>query len=213
MSRIRLFLFGAFILLISTAEKKPTIGQKGLMKLDEKSVVSDQTSVKSASTVIGVKEKAICQTTIYANDRMQYTDAQGARLETMLVPNMCQEFVVFMEYKGSLPSTVMGHNWILTEDKHIQELSSEAIKQGVAKGYLPLSDDSRVIAASSRILGGGTNDHHKDKIVVDMKKIQRDKTYTYWCSFPGHISMMRGGFQVQEGATISVSDQTKATKG
>ena len=58
-----------------------------------------------------------------------------------------------------------------------------------------------------------SRDYKKDKITVDMKKIQRDKSYTYWCSFPGHINMMRGGFQVQGGSTISVRDQTKVTKG
>ena len=213
MSQVRVFVFGVFMFFLMTAETKNTINQSILATTTKNKIVKNQNNPKPTFISSNVKAKAVCQTTIYANDNMQYTDEKGVRVENITVPKLCQEYTLFMEYKGNLPSTVMGHNWILTEEKDITAVSSEAIKQGVAKGYLPLSEDSRVVAASTRLLGGGSNDHKKDKIIVDMKKIQETKNYVYWCSFPGHISMMRGSFTVQNDSTLSASKKIKTAKG
>lgn len=153
----------------------------------------------------------ICQATIYGNDKMQYVDAKGTRLELITAPTVCKQFVVHFKYQGNLPSTVMGHNWILTEERHIQEVSFAAVKQGVAKGYLPSLEDSRVLAASSRLLGGSANDYKEDEITVDMEKMETGKNYAFWCSFPGHINMMRGTFKLQGDSPISAQDQGKTT--
>lgn len=152
----------------------------------------------------------ICKLTVFANDRMQYTDTKGNRLGAISVPKVCKKFTVRLEYQGKLPNTVMGHNLILTEEQHIREISSLAVKQGVAKGYLPPLDDSRVLAASSKLIGGGANDYREDEIVVDMTRILPEKKYAFWCSFPGHVSMMKGSFKILEDSPVSTKKKTSS---
>ncbi|MOA66788.1 Azurin [compost metagenome] len=57
---------------------------------------------------------------------------------------------------------------------------------GIDKDYLK-DGDARVIA-HTKVIGAGEN----DSVTFDVSKLAAGEKYGFFCSFPGHISMMKG---------------------
>ena len=125
-----------------------------------------------------------CETEIEGNDQMKFNKT------TMEIPASCKEFKVTLNHVGKLPKAAMGHNWVLTKTADMQPVATAAIKAGAGNDYLP-KGDARVIAAT-RMLGGGET----DSVTVDVSKLQAGNDYTFFCSFPGHSSLMKGTLKV-----------------
>lgn len=62
------------------------------------------------------------------------------------------------------------------------------MKAGMAGGFLKAGDD-RVIA-HTQVIGGGQS----DTITFSTAKLSKGGDYVFFCSFPGHASMMKGTF-------------------
>ena len=139
-----------------------------------------------------------CQVEIFGTDTMRYTDSSGNPVSQIEVPADCESYQIIFQYQkdGKLPRTVMGHNFILVETKDLNLISSEALKAGNKSGYIPTQHKNKIIASSTKLLGGGKNDPKKETIQIPMKKIKKGGDYTFFCSFPGHVGMMRGKFVV-----------------
>lgn len=125
---------------------------------------------------------AECAVEITANDQMQYSTKE------IKAPKECKEFSVTLKHVGKLASNVMGHNWVLSTDKNMQGVVSDAMAAGPVAHYLK-AGDSRVVAAT-KMLGGGES----DVVKVDMSKISPDEKYIFYCTFPGHSAIMKGTF-------------------
>ena len=79
----------------------------------------------------------------------------------------------------------MGHNWALFSalpDPDVTKLLMDAMKNG--PDYLPT--DQSALLAHTRILGGGESD------TVVFTAPATPGAYPYFCTFPGHFSMMKG---------------------
>ena len=59
-------------------------------------------------------------------------------------------------------------------------------KTTAADNYVP-KDDARVLA-HTKLIGGGES----DTITIPMDKFEKGGDYTFFCSFPGHWSVMKG---------------------
>ncbi len=57
---------------------------------------------------------------------------------------------------------------------------------GIDKNYVKDGDER--ILAHTKIIGAG----EKDSVTFDVAKLQAGTDYAFFCSFPGHISMMKG---------------------
>jgi azurin len=57
---------------------------------------------------------------------------------------------------------------------------------GAANGYLK-ADDARVIAASA-LIGGGES----STFSIPVSALKADEAYSFFCTFPGHASIMKG---------------------
>ncbi len=125
-----------------------------------------------------------CETVIEGTDQMKFNKS------SMEIPASCKEFKVTLKHVGKLPKTAMGHNWVLTKTADMQPLAADAIKAGVQNDYLP-KGDARVLA-HTRMLGGGET----DTATVDVSKLQAGTDYTFFCSFPGHSTVMKGTLKV-----------------
>ena len=121
-----------------------------------------------------------CEVSISAGDGMAFST------RTMNIPLSCGEFTVNFEHTGRLPKGGMGHNWVLAQTSDVPEIVKVGTPAGLANNYLP-ENDARVIAATP-ILGGGEN----ASVTFDTGALSADSSYTFFCSFPGHSSMMRG---------------------
>jgi azurin len=93
---------------------------------------------------------------------------------------------VELKHPGSLPKNVMGHNWVLSKEADMQPIATDGLSAGIDKNYLK-EGDARVIA-HTKIIGA----NETDSVTFDVSKLAAGEKYGFFCSFPGHISMMKG---------------------
>lgn len=128
---------------------------------------------------------ADCATTVEANDAMQFN------VHSITVPKACKTFKVTLKHTGKLPATAMGHDWVLTtaaDEKAVLAADSAA---GPANGY-EKKNDPKVIA-STKLIGGGQS----DTTTINVAKLKAGQDYVYFCSFPGHATLMHGTLTVK----------------
>ncbi len=125
-----------------------------------------------------------CELTVEGNDQIQFLQ------EELRVSASCSEVTVTLVHVGTLAKNVMGHNWVLSETEHWQQLAMAGQSAG-APEYLPEGDE-RVIAATP-VIGGG----EETSITFDISGLEAGGDYTFFCSFPGHFSLMNGKFIIE----------------
>ncbi len=127
---------------------------------------------------------ADCSTTIEANDMMQFSKS------AITVPKTCSQFTVTLKHTGKLPRAAMGHDWVLTTRADEKAVLADAAKAGLANGYLK-PGDKRVIA-HTKLIGGGES----DSVTFDTRAL-KNGPFVFFCSFPGHETMMHGTLNVE----------------
>ena len=130
-----------------------------------------------ASTQVFAAE---CKATIDSTDQMSFNS------KAIEIDKSCKTFTVELTHSGSLPKNVMGHNLVISKEADMQPIATDGLAAGIDKSYLKEGDE-RVIA-HTKIIGAG----EKDSLTIDVSKLKADEKYGFFCSFPGHISMMKG---------------------
>ncbi|MBS0373758.1 MAG: azurin [Proteobacteria bacterium] len=125
-----------------------------------------------------------CATTIEADDRMQFNTRE------LLVPADCPTFDVTLRHSGKLAMNIMGHDWVLAKSSDVSAILNAAMAAGTAHGYLP-TGDKRIIAATKLIGGGEVAVAH-----LDVSALSSSENYTFFCTTPGHATVMRGKFRI-----------------
>lgn len=121
-----------------------------------------------------------CELSIEGNDAMQYNKKELA------VAGDCTEVKLTLKHTGKLPAAAMGHNWVLTETSVAQAVDSAGMSAGLPNNYLP-KDDKRVIA-HTKVIGGGES----TSVTFPTSGLKKGGDYTFFCSFPGHMALMKG---------------------
>ena len=121
-----------------------------------------------------------CAIKLKGGDNMQFDQ------RTATVSAGCKTISIELEHTGRMPVAAMGHNVVLSTTANADALARDAIKAGAAANYVP-AGDNRVIA-STRLIGGG------QRITASFagSALRAGGAYTFFCSFPGHSSLMRG---------------------
>ncbi|MNF62309.1 Azurin precursor [compost metagenome] len=114
------------------------------------------------------------------------TDQMSFNTKAIEIDKSCKTFTVNLSHSGSLPKNVMGHNWVLSKEADMQPIATDGLSAGIDKDYLK-DGDARVIA-HTKVIGAG----EKDSVTFDVSKLAAGEKYGFFCSFPGHISMMKG---------------------
>ena len=123
---------------------------------------------------------ADCTVEIEGNDAMQFNKS------VIEVSKTCKDFTVKLKHAGKMPKQAMGHNWVLTKTADVQAVATDGIAAGLPQNYVK-AGDMRVVA-HTKIVGGGET----DSITFAVAKLGAADSYTYFCSFPGHSSIMKG---------------------
>jgi azurin len=123
---------------------------------------------------------AECSVTVDSTDQMSFNTKE------IVIDKSCKQFTVNLEHSGNLPKNVMGHNIVISKAADMQPIATEGLSAGIDKAYLKEGDE-RVIA-HTKIIGAG----EKDSVTFDVSKLAAGTDYGFFCSFPGHISMMKG---------------------
>lgn len=126
-----------------------------------------------------------CAATVGANDAMQFDK------KAITVKSSCKKFTVTLNHTGKLAKNVMGHNWVLTKTEDSQAVATDGVAAGVDKNYVK-EGDARVIAAT-KLIGGGES----TTVDIPVAKLTKGGSYTFFCSFPGHIALMKGTVTVE----------------
>jgi azurin len=123
---------------------------------------------------------AECKVTVDSTDQMSFDT------KDISIDKSCKTFTVELKHSGSLPKNVMGHNWVLSKTADMQPIATDGLAAGIDKNYLKEGDER--IIAHTKIIGAGET----DSVTFDVSKLAAGESYGFFCSFPGHISMMKG---------------------
>ncbi|MFJ7284194.1 azurin [Pseudomonas sp. NPDC099000] len=123
---------------------------------------------------------AECKVTVDSTDQMSFDTKE------ISIDKSCKTFTVELKHSGNLPKNVMGHNWVLSKEADMQPIATDGLAAGIDKNYLK-EGDARVIA-HTKIIGA----KETDSVTFDVSKLDPAEKYGFFCSFPGHISMMKG---------------------
>jgi azurin len=132
-----------------------------------------------------------CKVTIESNDVMQYN------LREMVVAASCTEVEVSLRHSGRLAAKVMGHDWVLTRESDMSAVVNAGMAAGFKHGYLP-ENDKRIIAATKVVGGGETT-----AVTFSTSALQQGIRYAYFCTSPGHSSVMHGTFLFGDSAKLT----------
>jgi azurin len=134
-----------------------------------------------------------CRLAIEANDAMQFNQRELA------VSSACDEVELTLKHVGTQDAKVMGHDWVLAKTSDIQALTSAGAAAGLANNFQPPSD-TRIVAAT-KIVGGGESTTIKFSIAA----LKPNEGYSFFCTAPGHSSVMKGHFKLVGDAHRMVS--------
>lgn len=123
---------------------------------------------------------AECSVTVDSTDQMSYNT------KAIEIDKSCKTFKIELTHSGSLPKNVMGHNLVISKEADMQPIATDGLSVGIDKNYLK-DGDARIIA-HTKVIGAGET----DSVSFDVAKLVADEKYGFFCSFPGHISMMKG---------------------
>ncbi len=126
-----------------------------------------------------------CELTIDSNDQMKYDK------DELTVSSECSEVTLTLTHSGRMSVEQMGHNWVLAESGDVQAIARDGISAGLENEYLKPGDE-RVIAATEQIGGGEST-----TITFSLEGLEPGGSYEFFCSFPGHVAMMRGDFIIE----------------
>lgn len=121
---------------------------------------------------------------------VESTDQMTFNTQAISVSKSCKTFTVNLKHTGSLPKTAMGHNWVLSKTADMPAIATDGIPAGPDASYLKAGDE-RVIAHTD-LIGGGES----TSVTFDVSKLAAGEDYSFFCSFPGHYSMMKGSVKL-----------------
>jgi azurin len=124
-----------------------------------------------------------CKVEIAGTDQMQFDKKE------ISVPATCTEVEVTLKHTGKLPAQAMGHNWVLAKTADMQGVASDGLGAGFASDHIK-KGDARVIA-HTKIVGGGQS----TSVKFPTSSLKKGEAYSFFCTFPGHVSLMKGVFK------------------
>jgi azurin len=123
-----------------------------------------------------------CELSIEANDNMQFNQRQ------LHVGAGCESVEVTLKHTGTQPKKIMGHNWVLAKTSDVAALVNSGMSAGLAHNFQAVNDPR--IIASTPVVGGGES----TTVTFSAAKLQPGGDYTFFCTYPGHVAMMKGSF-------------------
>ena len=133
----------------------------------------------------GVVHAETCDINLKANDAMKFDQ------RTVTVDHTCKTITINLVHTGMLPAKTMGHNVVITSSVALQAVAQAGAKAGLTGNFVP-PNDPRVIAFTT-IIGGG----EKTSVSFPGIKLKAGDAYSFFCSAPGHWTLMRGQLVVK----------------
>ncbi len=121
-----------------------------------------------------------CEVVVNSDDQMKFDKQELA------IKKSCKEFKIVLKHTGKMPKAAMGHNIVISKSEDAQGVVSDGAGATAEKDFVK-EGDARVIAYT-KLIGGG----EETSVTVDPSKFAEGSQYEFYCTFPGHYSLMRG---------------------
>ena len=121
---------------------------------------------------------------------IEATASMAFSTKEITINKACKEVNLTLKNAGNMPKAAMGHNLVITKKADMQAVLTEGNAAGLSKNFVKDNDD-RVIAHTA-VLGGGESATIKFKT----DKLNTKDAFAFFCSFPGHSSVMNGVVKV-----------------
>ena len=125
----------------------------------------------------------VCKVEISGTDQMQYDKKE------ISVAADCTDVEVTLKHAGKLPAQAMGHNWVLAKTSDLSGVAGDGMGAGLPNDYIK-QGDARVLA-HTKVVGGGQS----ATVKFSTSLLKKGEAYSFFCTFPGHSSMMKGAFK------------------
>lgn len=125
----------------------------------------------------------VCKVDVSSTDQMTFDKKE------ISVAADCTSVEVTLKHVGKMPVQQMGHNWVLTKTADAQPVANDGLSAGLPNDHIK-KGDTRVIAHTKLIGGGQTT-----SVTFPTSALKKGEAYTFFCSFPGHIALMKGTFK------------------
>ncbi len=135
----------------------------------------------------------LCELHINATDLMRFEQ------QSLQVPTPCTEVQVTLHHTGKLPANAMGHDWVLTKTADVASVASAGMNAGLANNFQK-PGDPRILAAT-KIIGGGQS----TTVRFSTAQLDPATSYSYFCSAPGHFSIMKGRLVLNTSSSPAVA--------
>ena len=135
----------------------------------------------------------VCPLAINATDQMRFEQ------QSLQVDGQCTEVEVTLHNSGKLPANIMGHDWVLTKTSDVASVANAGMGAGLANNFQK-PGDKRIVAATA-IIGGGES----TTVRFSTAQLEPGASYSYFCSAPGHFSIMKGRFVYNAGSSVAVA--------
>ena len=126
-----------------------------------------------------------CSINLKGNDQMQFDQ------KSITVSHTCKSITINLAHTGNLPVQAMGHNVVIAPSEDLTAIVNEGMTAGLAANYVK-AGDTRVIA-HTKLIGGG----EKTSVAFAGSLLTAGKPYMFFCTCPGHASMMKGQLIVE----------------
>ena len=135
----------------------------------------------------------VCKLAISATDQMRFEQ------QTLQVDAQCTDVEVTLHNSGKLPANIMGHDWVLTKTADMASVANAGMGAGLVNNYQK-PGDKRIVAATP-IIGGGES----STVRFSTAQLDAGASYSYFCSAPGHFSIMKGRFVYNAASSNAVA--------
>lgn len=135
----------------------------------------------------------VCRLDVSATDLMRFEQ------QTLQLEGGCSEVEVTLHHTGKLPANAMGHNWVLSKTADVASVANAGSTAGRANNY-QMPGDRRILAAT-KIIGGGES----STVRFSTAQLEPGTSYSYFCSAPGHFSLMKGRLVYNSTASSAVA--------
>lgn len=135
----------------------------------------------------------VCEMHVNATDLMRFEQ------QTLEVDPQCTEVQVTLHHTGKLPARAMGHDWVLTKTADMVSVANAGMSAGLVNNYQK-PGDARIVAATPIIGGGETS-----TVRFSTARLEPGISYSYFCSAPGHVTIMKGRFVYNPGTSPKVA--------
>jgi len=120
---------------------------------------------------------------------VEATATMAFNVKEIAVPKTCKEITLNLKNTGTMAKAVMGHNVVISKTSDMEAVIKDGINAGLASNYVK-PKDSRVVGYTA-VIGGGESTTAK----IKLSNVKATDSYSFYCSFPGHGSIMKGVFK------------------